>query len=101
MDIKKVTNDNTVTVALTGRLDTVTSVQLSNELNPILETGSANLIFDFKELEYISSAGLRVILMAQKKINAQSMDMEIIGANEMVKEVFDMTGFSEILNISC
>ena len=99
MDIKKSTSGNTTTLALTGRLDTVTSVQLSNELGITLEGDPVNLVFDFSALEYVSSAGLRVLLTAQKKINALGTEMEIIGANETVKEVFDITGFSGILKI--
>lgn len=100
MDIKKSSSGNTTTLALTGRLDTVTSVQLSNELSSTLEGGPVNLVFDFTALEYISSAGLRVLLTAQKKMNALGTEMEITRANETVKEVFEITGFSGILKIS-
>lgn len=59
-----------------------------------------NLIFDFNTMEYISSAGLRVLLTAQKKVNALGTEMKIIGANETVKEIFDITGFFGIININ-
>lgn len=78
----------------------MTSVQLSNELGTTLEGGPVNLVFDFIALEYISSAGLRVLLTAQKKMKALGTEMEITGANETVKEVFEITGFSGILKIS-
>jgi len=101
MDINKTKSGNTTTVALKGRLDTVTSAQLSDELAAIWEALAGNLIFDFAALDYISSAGLRVILMAQKKINSLGLEMEITGVSDTVKEVFDITGFSEILKITC
>lgn len=99
MEIKKNIEEKTVTINLIGRLDTVTCSQLANELGIIFETGDVNLIFDFVELEYISSAGLRVLLTAQKKVKSLGTEMEIRGANESVREVFDITGFSSIFNI--
>lgn len=99
MEINKKTNEDSTTIALSGRLDTVTCVQLSDELAEIFETGAVNLVFDFTALEYISSAGLRVLLTAQKKVNALGTKMEIRGTNETVKEIFDITGFSGIINI--
>jgi anti-sigma B factor antagonist len=100
MNISKSNTGNTTTLSLQGRLDTVTSTQLANELNSVFVGEAINLIFDFTELEYISSAGLRVLLAAQKKINALGTEMKIVGANDMVKEVFDVTGFSGIMSIS-
>lgn len=100
MKITKNTSGNTTTLALQGRLDTVTSTQLANELSAIFEGEVVNLVFDFATLEYISSAGLRVILTAQKKVNALGTEMKIIGANESVKEIFDITGFSGIMKIN-
>ncbi len=99
MKITKNTSGNTTTLALQGRLDTVTSTQLANELSTIFEGEAVNLVFDFAELEYISSAGLRVLLSAQKKVNVLGTEMKIIGANETVKEVFNITGFSGIMII--
>lgn len=100
MEVTKNTSGNTTTLALQGRLDTVTSTQLANELSSIFEGGAVNLVFDFNALAYISSAGLRVLLTAQKKVNALGTEMEIIGANESVKEIFDITGFSGIMKIN-
>ena len=100
MKITKNTSGNTTTLALQGRLDTVTSTQLANELSTIFEGEAVNLVFDFAELEYISSAGLRVLLSAQKKVNVLGTEMKIIGANETVKEVFNITGFSGIMIIN-
>lgn len=100
MEITKNLNGNTTTLALSGRLDTVTSTQLSNELGQVFEGGPVNLVFDFTSLEYISSAGLRVLLTAQKKINALGTEMKITGVNDTVREIFDITGFSGIININ-
>lgn len=100
MKVIKNTTGNTTTLSVEGRLDTVTSVQLANELSAIFEGEAVNLVFEFTGLEYISSAGLRVLLTAQKKVNALGMEMKIVGANETVKEIFDITGFSGIMKIT-
>ncbi len=91
-------NDGTrQTIALGGRLDTVSSPELEAELTKLPEDVT-ELILDFNELEYISSAGLRVLLSAQKKMSAVG-SMKVIGVNETVNEVFDITGFCDILTI--
>ena len=99
MDITKKIDGSTITLTLAGRLDVVTSAQLSSELGTIFEQGAVNLVFDFSPLEYISSAGLRVMLTAQKKVNALGTTMKIMNVSETVKEVFDVTGFSGIMEI--
>lgn len=101
MDICKTVNGNTATVTLKGRLDTVTSAQLTDELSTLWDLLPDSLLFDFTELDYISSAGLRVILMAQKKVNQSGKKMEITGVRDTVREVFEITGFSEIIKINC
>ena len=88
--------ENTV-VELVGRLDTTTAPSLEKMLNEDIGE-SKNLIFDFKGLEYISSAGLRVLLSAQKKMQ-QIGEMKVINVCESVMEVFEMTGFADILVI--
>ncbi len=99
MNINKETNGTTLTVALEGRLDTTTAPNLEEELKDSLN-GINTLIFDFKDLAYISSAGLRVLLSTQKAINKKgSGEMKIINSNEEIKEIFDVTGFVDILNI--
>jgi|SRR6056297_222207 len=100
MEIKKTTDGNTVTIELKGRLDTITSGQLEDELEGIFDDEDVNLIFDFSDLDYISSSGLRVLLSAQKKINAMGTKMKIVEANEVVKEIFDATGFTKIMDLS-
>lgn len=97
MEIKKTTNNDEVTVSLTGRLDTVTAPQLEQEIKNSI-TGVTKLVLDFTELEYISSAGLRVLLMAQKTMNKQG-SMIIKNVNETIMEVFEITGFADVLTV--
>ena len=97
MDIKKNLVGDNLTIELIGRLDAVTAPQLEKELNASLD-GVKNLTFDFAQLEYIASAGLRVLLVAQKRMNKQGA-MSIKNVSEEVKECLDMTGFSDFLNI--
>ena len=97
MTINKTKQGTELTVALDGRLDTSTSPELEAALKDDLN-GIATLIFDLEKLEYISSAGLRVLLAAQKTMNKQGT-MKIVHAGEIVKEVFDVTGFTDILTI--
>ncbi len=93
-----VTKDGeTLCVALEGRLDTVSSPELEECLREDLP-GMTLLVLDFEKLDYISSAGLRVLLAAQKTMNRQG-EMKIVHAGEIVREVFDVTGFSDILTI--
>lgn len=97
MEIVKNKNGNSLKIDLIGRLDTTTAPQLEEVVNTELD-GIENLEFDMIQLEYISSAGLRVLLAAQKKMNIQG-EMTVKNANDDIKEVFDITGFSDILNI--
>ena len=93
---KKIENGN-VTIKVSGRLDTTTAPELEKALDSSLE-GTKELVFDMANLEYRSSAGLRVILKAQKAMNAQG-SMKLIGVNDSIMEVFDITGFLDILTI--
>ncbi len=95
MDIVKTKDNSKLTIQLKGRLDTQTSPQLASELK--LE-GVTELVFDLSELEYVSSAGLRVFLSAHKTMMAQG-EMVIMNAAPIVKEVFDITGFSDIFTL--
>ena len=97
MTIEKKINGDAITLIVSGRLDTQTAPELENELDNIL-TGIKELIFDMTNLEYVSSAGLRVILKAQKAMNAQG-SMKLTGVNDSIMEVFDITGFLDILTI--
>ena len=97
MTIKKNQNANTLTIALEGRLDTSTAPELEQAIKGSLD-GVTELVMDFARLDYISSAGLRVLLSAQKTMSKQG-SMKVIHVNEMVMEVFEVTGFSDILTI--
>ena len=97
MTIHKIKNAKMLTIALEGRLDTTTAPELETVLNDAL-AGVEELTFDFEKLDYISSAGLRVLLAAQKTMNRQG-SMKVIHANEMILEIFEVTGFSDILTV--
>jgi len=97
MTIEKTMNGTELVIALEGRLDTVTAPELEAELGKSL-SGTDSLVLDFSKLEYISSAGLRVLLSAHKTMSAKG-GMKITNVNEMVQEVFEVTGFADILTI--
>ena len=97
MDIIKNSEGSKLTMALVGRLDTTTSPQLEEELRTSLE-GVTELVFDMGRLDYVSSAGLRVLLSAQKTMNKQG-SMVIRSVKPEIMEIFDVTGFVDILNI--
>ena len=97
MTIEKKINGESVTLVVSGRLDTQTAPELEKELDATLP-GLKELTFDMTNLEYVSSAGLRVILKAQKAMNAQG-SMKLTGVNDSIMEVFDITGFLDILTI--
>ena len=97
MTIDKKQEGTKLVVALEGRLDTTTAPQLETEFKRSI-TDITELVLDFAKLEYLSSAGLRVLLAAQKVMNKQG-SMVIKNVNETIAEVFEITGFSEILTI--
>jgi anti-sigma B factor antagonist len=97
LNIEKRTNETELAIALEGRLDTITAPELEKELQESLE-GVKELTLDFEGLEYISSAGLRVLLSAQKIMNKQG-EMKISHVNETIREIFDVTGFTDILTL--
>lgn len=97
MTITKTAAANELTVKVAGRLDTTTAPGLDEELKKSLE-GVKKLVMDFSELEYISSAGLRVIFSAHKVMNRQG-EMVVRGANEDVMEVFEVTGSLDVLTV--
>ena len=96
MKISKNLNGTALTIALEGRLDTTTAPELEKELNGLNDVNELTL--DFGKLEYISSAGLRVLLAAHK-IMSRKGGMKVTNVNEIVNEVFEVTGFSDILVI--
>ena len=97
MEITKIKNADQLTVAVTGRIDTATAPELEKFI-PEDIGGVSELILDLKDTSYISSAGLRVLLVAQKKMNVQG-SMKVIHVNEYIREIFEVTGFSDILTI--
>ena len=97
MTINKTRNGDQLVIALEGRLDTTTAPELEGELKSSVD-GIKRLEFDFSSLEYISSAGLRVLLAAQK-VMAKQGQMKLLNVNEIIMEIFEVTGFSDILTI--
>ena len=97
MEIIKKLEDKKLNIALEGRLDTSTAPALEAELKASLD-GITELVLDFEKLEYISSAGLRVVLAAQKVMSGQG-SMKLVHVNDEVMEVFEITGFVDILTI--
>ena len=97
MTISKSLSGSSLTLALEGRLDTTTAPELEAELKDSLD-GVETLTLDFSKLDYISSAGLRVLLSAHKKMSTAG-GMKVTHVNEIVQEVFEVTGFSDILTI--
>ena len=97
MKITKNQNGNSLCLALEGRLDTTTAPELEKELDSGLE-GVTELIFDMEGLDYLSSAGLRILLGAQKTMKKQG-SMKVIHVNETIMEIFEVTGFADILTI--
>lgn len=97
MQISKEKNGGVLTVSVSGRVDTATAPELEKFITENVD-GVAELILDLSEMSYTSSAGLRVILKAQKMMNKQG-SMKVTGVQSDVLEIFDMTGFSDILTI--
>lgn len=97
LNIEKKKEGSKLELVLTGRLDTTTAPELEKELKASLD-GVDELVFDMASLEYISSAGLRVLLSAQKIMNKQGT-MKVLHVNETIMEIFEVTGFSDILAI--
>ena len=97
LNIEKNKDNNSLVISLDGRLDTATAPGLEKELNNSLDGVNA-LTFDMEKLDYISSAGLRVLLSAQKQMNKQG-EMKITKVTETIMEIFEVTGFTDILTI--
>ena len=97
LTINKTVENGKAIITPEGRLDTVTAPEMDSAIKEILP-GLTELTLDLEKLEYISSAGLRVLLTTQKAMNVQGK-MSVINVNETVMEIFEVTGFSEILDI--
>lgn len=98
MDIKKETINGKTVLYLEGRLDTSNSRELEKAVNETLET-TDDIELDLSKLEYTSSSGLRVFLLTQKKVSEKGGNLVVSNVNEYIMEIFDITGFSSILNI--
>lgn len=97
MTVNKTKSNTRLEVFVSGRIDTVTAPELESQIKPELD-GITELVLDVKELDYISSAGLRVLLSMQKVMNRQG-SMKLLNVNDTVYEIFEVTGFSDILDV--
>ena len=97
MNIERISESGKLTLKLEGRIDTKSAPELDETVRTSLD-GVTSLIIDLKEVAYISSAGLRVLLIAQKQMNKQG-EMKIINVSEDIMEIFEVTGFSDILHL--
>lgn len=101
MEIKKIKSKEISTYEIVGRIDTQTAPNLQETLDKDIDNGEKNLVLDFKSVEYISSAGLRTVLHVQKRINEiEGAKMSLINVSSEVFEVFEMTGFTDFININ-
>ena len=98
MNVEKIYNGKELTIKVDNQIDTVTAPDFENEIND--EMGKFDsLILDFEKLEYISSAGLRVLIMTQKKLHSQSIPFTIINTPDMIKDIITVSGLDKILNL--
>jgi anti-anti-sigma factor len=100
MEINVSENNGVTVVAIEGSLDTQTAQEAQNKLAVLIDNGADKILVNFDKLEYISSAGLRSLLFVAKKIKSKSGDFRICCLNEVVTEVFEISGFSTIINVS-
>ena len=100
MDMFVTEENNVVSLKITGRLDAESSILAEKQVRDILDGGQTRILFDFSELEYISSAGLRVILMAIKDLRTKDGKVVLCALNEYVQEVFDVSNFASIIPIT-
>ncbi|MBP0969701.1 MAG: STAS domain-containing protein [Oscillospiraceae bacterium] len=97
LKVNRTVENEKVEISLEGELDTVTAPEFEAELREVI-SGATSLVLDLEKLEYISSAGLRVLLIAQKAMNQQG-EMKVVHVNDSIMDIFEVTGFSEILTI--
>lgn len=91
--------DTVTLVAMDGNLDTNTSVDAQDQINALIDGGATKLLTDFTKVDFVSSAGLRVLLATAKKLGGTGGSLRICGLNEAVNEVFEISGFSTILEV--
>ncbi len=99
MEISHDTVDKQVVVALSGRIDSTAAVEFEEQLIEIIEQGTNTMVVDFLNIQFISSAGLRVLLLAAKKVKPYSGKLHLCNMSKDVREVFDISGFSSIFDI--
>jgi anti-sigma B factor antagonist len=99
VEISTRTQKDVTIVALTGNLDSNTAPQAQQAIDGILAGGAKKMVVDFSKLDYISSAGLRVLLGAAKKLSAAGGGLHLFGLNDTVREVFEISGFATILGV--
>ena len=100
MDINESNSGNTVIIQPVGRIDTNTSTEFEEKLVEILDRSETNIVVDLSKIDYVSSAGLRVFLMAAKKLKSLSGNFILASMNDHIKEVFDISGFTPIFTIT-
>jgi anti-sigma B factor antagonist len=100
MNVTKSASAKDVTLTIEGRLDTMTSDRLMAEIEKVFQESFERLILDFHGVEYVSSAGLRVMITTQKKMTSLGRQLELHNMNDHVKGVFDITGFSKMMKIN-
>ena len=99
MEITVRDEGDTKVVVLNGKLDTNTSLTAEGEINTLLDAGAGKLLINFEQVSYISSSGLRLLLATAKKLKGTGGDLKVCSLNEMATEVFEVSGFSSILNV--
>lgn len=100
MEISVTESGDVRILSFQGNLDTNTSPQAESEINSLIDAGAQKLLVNFEKLDYISSAGLRILLATAKKLKASEGDLKICGLNDTVQEVFDISGFATILSVT-
>ena len=99
MDIVSETTDNVTVVRLEGNLDTNTSTEAQDYLNKAIDDGATKVVVTFDKVDFVSSAGLRVLLVTAKRLSGTGGSLRVCGLNETVNEVFEISGFSTILSV--
>jgi len=99
MKLESNTIDSVTVVEMEGNLDTNTSVDAQEHINALIDDGAVKLLVDFAKVDFVSSAGLRVLLATAKRLGGSGGSLRICGLNEAVNEVFEISGFSTILDV--
>jgi len=100
MEIKIEKKDDLTIISLVGRLDTISAEELKNEIVPLIKNGGKKIIFNFVNLDYISSAGLRILLVATKMMKEKEGLLILCNINDFINEIFEISGFNQILSIT-